>query len=328
MIISRTPLRMSFVGGGSDLPNFYRRHGGAVLSTAIDKYIYVNINRKFDGGIRVAYSKTEEVESVGAIEHRLVRAAFEMLGLSGGVEITTIADIPSRGTGLGSSSSFTLGLVHAMSAYLGRYVSAEDLGRMACEIEINRCGEPIGKQDQYAAAYGGFNLIEFQADDSVRVSPVIMPPGLRETLERRILVFYTGITRSASGILKEQAGRIGSSHACRTALIRMVELAYQLRDELQRGNLDVFGEVLDENWNLKKTLASGVSSTDIDDWYVAARVAGATGGKILGAGSGGFLMFYAPEEYHPSVEHALSALRRVRIRFDPLGSRIVFYNPQ
>ncbi|MEH3148690.1 MAG: GHMP kinase [Methylobacterium frigidaeris] len=328
MIISRTPLRMSFVGGGSDLPEYYRRHGGAVLSTTIDKYIHVNINRKFDGGIRVAYSRTEEVESVAAIRHRLVRAAFEMLELPGGVEITTIADIPSRGTGLGSSSSFTLGLVHAMSAYLGRYVSAEDLGRMACEIEIDRCGEPIGKQDQYAAAYGGLNLIEFKPDDSVLVSPVIMPPGLRETLERRILVFYTGITRGASSILREQSAAVAGDHAKRATLGRMVDLAYRLREELQRGKLESFGDILDENWNLKKTLASGVSNADIDGWYAAAKAAGALGGKILGAGSGGFLVFYAPEDRHPAVERSLSHLRRVSFKFEPLGSRIIFYNPQ
>jgi D-glycero-alpha-D-manno-heptose-7-phosphate kinase len=327
MIISRTPLRMSFVGGGSDLPDFYRRHGGAVLSTAIDKYVYVNINRKFDRGIRLAYSKVEEVESVDAIEHRLVRAAFGELHVEGGIEITTIADIPSRGTGLGSSSSFTVGLVNAVSAYLGRHVSADDLGRMACEIEIDRCGEPIGKQDQYAAAFGGLNLIEFKADDSVLVSPVILPPNVRETLERRILVFYTGITRSASGILKEQSAAMAGDQAKRGALVRMVELAYVMRDELQAGNLDAFGAILDDNWNLKRTLASGVSTEAIDGWYAKARAAGALGGKILGAGSGGFLMFYAPEDRHEAIKAALGELRPIRFRFDPVGSRIIFYNP-
>jgi D-glycero-alpha-D-manno-heptose-7-phosphate kinase len=169
VIISRTPLRMSFVGGGSDIASFYRKHGGAVLSTTIDKYIYITVNRKFDGGIRLAYSKTEEVESLNQIDHRLLKSAFEMLGVSGGVEVTTTADIPSRGTGLGSSSSFTVGLIQAIAAYLGQHISAEDLARLACEVEIERCGEPIGKQDQYAAAYGGLNLIEFNPDDSVSV---------------------------------------------------------------------------------------------------------------------------------------------------------------
>lgn len=327
MIISRTPLRMSFVGGGSDLPDFYRRHGGAVLSTAIDKYVYVNINRKFDGGIRLAYSKTEEVESVDQIEHRLVRAAFDCLDITGGVEITTIADIPSRGTGLGSSSSFTVGLLNAVSAYLGRHISPDDLGRLSSEIEIERCGEPIGKQDQYAAAYGGLNLIEFKADDSVLVTPIIMPPAQRKALEQRIVVFYTGITRSASGILKEQSQAVASDQAKRGALIRMVELTYQLRDELQRGSLDAFGEILDDNWNLKRTLASGVSSAEIDEWYALGKQAGAIGGKILGAGSGGFLMFYAPEDRHPAIIESLGHLRQVKFGFEQLGSRIIFYNP-
>jgi len=318
---------MSFVGGGSDMPSYYRRHGGAVLSTAIDKYIYVNINRKFDRGIRVAYSKTEEVENVDQIEHRLVRAAFDLLGISGGVEITTIADIPSRGTGLGSSSSFTVGLLNAVCAHMGRHVSADDLGRLSCEIEIDRCGEPIGKQDQYAAAYGGLNLIEFKADDSVLVSPIILSSATREALEHRILMFYTGHTRSASQILKEQSIGIANEQVKRGTLVRMVELAYNLRDELQRGNLDSFGAILHDNWNLKKTLASGVSTDEIDTWYDLARDAGALGGKILGAGSGGFLIFYAPEDRHPDIEAALSFLRRVRFRFEPLGSRIIFYNP-
>jgi D-glycero-alpha-D-manno-heptose-7-phosphate kinase len=327
MIISRTPLRMSFVGGGSDLPDFYRRHGGAVLSTAIDKYVYVNINRKFDGGIRLAYSKTEEVEAVEQIEHRLVRAALECLHLAGGIEITTIADIPSRGTGLGSSSSFTVGLLNAVSAYLGRHISPRELGRLSSEIEIERCGEPIGKQDQYAAAYGGLNLIEFKADDSVLVTPIIMPAAQRKILEQRIIVFYTGITRSASGILKEQSQAVVSDQAKRGALIRMVELTYQVRDELQRGSLDAFGEILNDNWNLKKTLSSGVSSAEIDAWYALGKQAGAIGGKILGAGSGGFLMFYAPEDRHPAIAEALSHLRRVKFGFEQLGSQIIFYNP-
>jgi D-glycero-alpha-D-manno-heptose-7-phosphate kinase len=327
MIISRTPLRMSFVGGGSDLPGFYRKHGGAVLSTAIDKYVYVNINRKFDGGIRLAYSKTEEVETVGEIEHQLVRATFEMMQVGGGVEITTIADIPSRGTGLGSSSSFTVGLINAVAAYLGRHVSAEELGRASCHVEIDRCGEPIGKQDQYAAAYGGFNLIEFNPDDSVLVTPVIMQRAQREALERGIVVFYTGITRSASGILREQNAAVASDAAKQEALRRMVALTYDLRAELQKGNLDSFGEILDENWTLKKSLTGGVTTEEIDGWYAAARGAGALGGKVLGAGSGGFLMFYAPEDRHEAIARALSDLRQVTVGFDPLGSRIIFYNP-
>jgi D-glycero-alpha-D-manno-heptose-7-phosphate kinase len=327
MIISRTPLRMSFVGGGSDLPSYYREHGGAVLSAAINKYVYVNVNRKFDDGIRIAYSKTEEVQTVEEIEHRLVKATFGMLGIPGGVEITTIADIPSRGTGLGSSSSFTVGLINALNAYCGRPTSAETLGRESCRVEIDLCGEPIGKQDQYAAAYGGLNLIEFKQDDSVLVTPVIMKNELRDTLFKRMVVFYTGKTRSASGILKTQSDAVASDRQKQEALGKMVQLAYDLRDELGRGSLDSFGEILHVNWELKKSLAPGVSSDEIDGWYEAGRNAGALGGKILGAGSGGFLVFYAPEERHEAIERAVP-LRRVDFQFDPLGSRIIFYNPQ
>lgn len=324
MIISQTPLRMSFVGGGSDLPSFYRRHGGAVVSTAIDKYVYVSANAKFDGGIRLAYSRTEEVERLDQIEHRLFRAAFESLGVSGGVEVTTTADIPSRGTGLGSSSSFTVGLLQVMSAYLGRPTSAEDLARAACEIEIERCGEPIGKQDQYAAAYGGLNLIVFNPDDSVEVRPIRMPGDSLAELQRRMVVFYTGGTRSASAILESQNRATESNPAARRGLRRMVELAHLLSDELSGGRLESFGEILKENWSLKKALTDGITSDVIDDWHDAAVAAGAEGGKLLGAGAGGFMAFYAPPDRHDDIARAVG-LKRVPFGFDPLGSRIVFH---
>jgi D-glycero-alpha-D-manno-heptose-7-phosphate kinase len=326
MIISRTPLRMSFVGGGSDLPAFYRRHGGAVLSTAIDRYVYVSVNPKFDGGIRLAYSQVEEVAKVDEINHRLVRAAFELLDLKGGVEITTTADIPSRGSGLGSSSSFAVGLLQALSAHLGKHVSAATLGELSCEVEIERCGEPIGKQDQYAAAYGGVNLIEFNMDDSVNVTPVIMQKSIRSRLQRRIMVFYTGLTRSASDILRHQSVASATIPDKQTSLRRMVELAYHLRDVLSGGDLDAFGEILHENWRLKTSLSPDISSGVIDDWYERARGAGASGGKLLGAGAGGFLMFYVPEERQRDVAAALG-LRQIKVGFEPLGSRILFYNP-
>lgn len=326
MIISRTPLRMSFVGGGSDFPAFYRRHGGAVISTAIDKYVYVNVNKKFDNGIRVAYSKTEEVSSVDQIEHRLVRATMKFLELEGGIEITTIADIPSRGTGLGSSSSFAVGLLHALNAFKGRYVSSAQLGHDSSHIEIDMCGEPIGKQDQYAAAFGGFNLIEFKPDDSVIVSPVICDRATIRAIEANTLVFYTGIVRSASALLRQQAEEVAGSEKKRRAVMRMAELAYALRDELHRNNVTAFGEMLHENWMLKKSIASGVSTGEIDEWYSAARGAGAAGGKILGAGAGGFLMLHAPRESHERIKSALPMLRPVSMGFEPLGSRIIFYH--
>ncbi len=326
MIVSRTPLRMSFVGGGSDMPEFYRLHGGAVVSTAIEKYVYVNVNRKFDSGIRVAYSKTEEVEHVDAVEHPIVRHALKRMAIDGGIEITTIADIPSRGTGLGSSSSFTVGLLNALAAFKGSHLSREDLGCESCHIEIDLCGEPIGKQDQYAAAFGGLNLIEFKDDDRVVVSPVILEPEVRATLARRLLVFYTGITRSASAILENQLAGIISNETKRDTLKKMVGLAYTMSDELRAGNLDSFGEILHENWELKKSLANAISTNQIDDWYETARRCGAEGGKIMGAGSGGFLLFYAPEEKHEAIKKGLFPLREIMVTFDLLGSRIMFYD--
>jgi D-glycero-alpha-D-manno-heptose-7-phosphate kinase len=326
MIVSRTPLRMSFVGGGSDMPEFYRLHGGAVLSTAIEKYVYVNVNRKFDDGIRVAYSKTEEVGHVDAVEHPIVRHALKCMSIDGGIEIATIADIPSRGTGLGSSSSFTVGLLNALAAFKGHHMSREELGRESSRIEIELCGEPIGKQDQYAAAFGGLNLIEFKPDDRVVTSPIIMRPDLRDTLTKRLLVFYTGVTRSASAILQEQSAQISSNPVKRETLKRMVSLAYHLADELRAGNLDSFGEILHENWVLKRSLTGAISTSQIDAWYETARSNGALGGKIMGAGSGGFLLLYAPEENHPQLKQAFAALRPMSVSFDLLGSRIMFYD--
>jgi D-glycero-alpha-D-manno-heptose-7-phosphate kinase len=317
---------MSFVGGGSDLPAFYRQFGGAVVSTAIDKYIYINVNQKFDDGIRVAYSKTEETNGVDSIEHPLVRAVLRHLGLDGGIEITTIADVPSHGTGLGSSSSFTVGLLNVLAAFQGRYVSPDVLGRDACHMEIEICREPIGKQDQYAAAFGGLNFIEFHKDDNIVVNPVVMPANVRRKLFDRLLIFYTGISRSASAILRTQNQEVTIQPRKQAALQEMADTAYKLRDELQVGNIDYLGKALHDNWELKKTLSTGVSSAMIDRWYDIGRANGALGGKVLGAGGGGFLAFYAPEERHEDIRSALGELRRVQFGFEPLGSRIIFCN--
>jgi D-glycero-alpha-D-manno-heptose-7-phosphate kinase len=324
MIISKTPLRMSFVGGGSDLPAFYREFGGAVVSTAIDKFVYVTINKKFDDQIRVSYSKTEEAKSVEEIKHPLVRESMKWLGVKGGVEITSIADIPAKGTGLGSSSSFTVGLLNALHAFANRHASADKLAREACEIEIAHCGEPIGKQDQYAAAFGGFRFIQFNPDDSVSVEPIICQRETVRQLENNLLVFYTGITRSASALLKTQQLAVTTEKAKRTTLQKMVELAGQLKVELQKNNLAAFGEIIHENWLLKRSLTRQVSNNVIDGWYSRARKAGAVGGKLLGAGSGGFLMFYAPQEKHKAIARELSELRRMEFRFEPQGSKIIF----
>lgn len=327
MIISRTPLRMSFVGGGSDMRAFYAHHDGAVLTTTVDKYVFVTVSRKFDDGVRVAYSRTEEVARAAEVEHALVRASLGTLGIEGGVEITTIADVPARGTGLGSSSAFTVGLLNALNAFQGRPVTREYLAAESCRVEIELCGEPLGKQDQYAAAYGGFNLIEFMANEAVRVTPVITPPAILAALQSHLLVFYTGRTRSASALLSDQREAVSGDAVKRAALRRMVELAHGLKAELEAGSIDGFGQIMHENWMLKKSLNSSISDSAIDQWYEAGRRAGATGGKILGAGAGGFLLFVAPPHSHAAITRELAELRAFPMRFEPQGSQIIFYNP-
>ena len=315
---------MSFVGGGSDLAVFYRKFGGAVVSTAINQFVYITVNKKFDQKIRVSYSKTEEARTVDRIKHPLVREAMKLLKIDGGLEITSVADIPGRGSGLGSSSSFTVGLLHALHAYAERYAGAEQLAQEACEIEIGRCGEPIGKQDQYAAAYGGLNFIQFHEDDSVSVEPILCKRETLRTIQDHILVFYTGITRSASDVLKHQQSAVASEKKKQAVMRKMVALAEQMKSELQRNRAGAFGEIIHEGWLLKKSLTSGISTDAIDGWYAKARKAGAVGGKLLGAGAGGFLMFYAPPEKHEAITQSLGKLRRMDFKFEPQGSRILF----
>jgi len=325
MIISKTPMRLSFVGGGSDLPSYYREHGGAVLSTSIDKFVYVTVNPRFEPGIRLSYSKTEIVENASQIEHVLVKAGLEKVGIESGLEITSIADIPSRGSGMGSSSSFTVGLLHALYAYDGKYVPKLDLGREACEVEIDMCGEPIGKQDQYAAAAGGLNVIEFHNDESVTLAPVVTPPGTIETVEAEMILYYLGGERSASRILEQQAKDVGASISKKEALGKMVRLVYDLRDELARGHAHCVGEILHANWELKRQLTGGISNAMIDETYQTARANGAKGGKLLGAGGGGFMVFSVPRERQTGFRAALSHLREVPFSFDKSGTNIVFY---
>ena len=324
MIISKTPLRISFVGGGSDIEAYYSKLEGAVVSTAIDKYVYITVNKKFDNCIRVSYSKTEEVPRVSAIEHKLVREILRFHKIKGGIEITSIADIPSKGTGMGSSSSFSVGLLHCLYAYKNKYVSAERLGREASHIEIKKCEEPIGKQDHYIAAFGGFNFIQFNADGSVNVEPLIFKRETKEILKNNLLLFYTGITRSASEILKKQTDGIITSSRKRKTLEAMVGLVYELKDELQNNRLDAFGEILHRNWLLKKELSSDISNFQIDTWYNKALKNGAAGGKLLGAGGGGFFLFYAPKEKHHRIVAALKDLKQVPFNFDKEGSKIIF----
>jgi D-glycero-alpha-D-manno-heptose-7-phosphate kinase len=324
MIISRTPLRVSFLGGGSDLPSYYRQHGGAVLSTAIDKAVYVTVSRKFDAAVRVSYSRTEEVAHASQIEHPLVREALAMLGIEGGIELTSVADIPAKGTGLGSSSSFTVGLLNALHAYCGRHVSAEKLAAQCCEIEIERCGEPIGKQDQYAAAFGGLNFIRFHGDERVEVNKVICSPTVLSGLQDRLLFFYTGITRSASELLQRQSQELAADECKVRAMADMVRLAEAAYAELCAGKVDSLGEMLRDAWQIKKRMTNGISTTIVDDAYAAAIAAGAKGGKLLGAGGGGFLMFYAEPERHDAVRRALASMRETPFRFAAHGSTIIF----
>jgi D-glycero-alpha-D-manno-heptose-7-phosphate kinase len=315
---------MSYVGGGSDLPAFYREELGAVLSTSIDKYMYIAVNEKFDGNIRLSYSKTEEVDCVSDIQHPLVREALDLVSIEGGIEIASMADIPSKGSGLGSSSSYTVGLLNALYAYKNRYVSKETLAQQACEIEINRCKEPIGKQDQYAAAFGGLNLIRFHADESVSVDPVICKPEVIQQVEDSTLVFFTGRTRSASAVLQNQSEAMKLENS-RVLMRRMVTLAFELKKELEAGDIDNFGSILDENWKLKAQLTNGITDPQIDDWYQRGIRYGAKGGKLLGAGNGGFIMFFAPPESHQRIKDALIELRPIKFGFDRTGAQIAFY---
>jgi D-glycero-alpha-D-manno-heptose-7-phosphate kinase len=323
MIISRTPLRISFVGGGSDLASFYRHEPGAVVSTAINKYVYVTVNQKFDRKIRASYSVTEIVDRPEDLHHELIREALSVAGVSGGIEITSISDIPSQGTGLGSSSTYTVGVLNALHAYVGRYAGAARLAREACEIEIGRCGKPIGKQDQYIAAFGGLQYIEFNSDETVYVDPIICDHDLKTRLHERLLLLYTGITRSADDILREQkAAMEGASQ--RRSLHTMAGLARQLRESLCCNQLDGFGEVLHQGWLEKRRLASGISNERIDHWYEVARRQGAIGGKVLGAGGGGFLLLYADPQDQASIIKALPDLRPVPFHFEPQGSKIIY----
>ncbi len=323
MIISRTPIRMSFVGGGSDLPSYYRKFGGAVVSTAINRYVYVTVNPKFDNAIRIGYSQTEIVESVDQIQHNLVREALKLLEIDGGIEITSMADIPSRGTGLGSSSAFAVGLLNVLYAHKREFSSAEKLASVACELELNRCKEPIGKQDQYASAYGGFNFLQFNEDDSVFVNPIVCYHETLQRLQENLLVLYTGKSRSASNLLRYQ-NELMSDSSKQETMQCMVKHAYSLKQALEKNQLDGFGEVLHENWLLKRSLTDQVSTHEIDDWYNKARRAGAIGGKLLGAGAGGFLAFYAPKELHEQISSKLSDLKRLNFSFSREGSKIVF----
>jgi D-glycero-alpha-D-manno-heptose-7-phosphate kinase len=324
MIISRTPLRISFAGGGSDLPAFYQHELGAVTSTAINKYIYITVNKKFDHKIRASYSVTEIVDSLDELKHELIREALRLVGLDSGIEITSISDIPSQGTGLGSSSTYTVGLLNALHAYTGKHAGAERLAREACQIEIEICKRSSGKQDQYIAAYGGLQHIQFNPNENVFVDPVICSTETKRELQRGLVLLYTGLTRSAGNILAEQAHNTQSDAERRQAVRRMVHLSQRLRDALAANDLTSFGEIMHQGWVEKKKMAAGISNAQIDEWYERARQHGAIGGKITGAGGGGFLLLCAPPERHAEILHALPDLQPVPFRFEPQGSKIIY----
>ncbi len=321
MIITRTPFRVSFAGGGSDIASFYGKHGGCVLSTAINKYMYISVHPSFDRQLTVLkYSKTETAKSLNEIEHQYFKQVLTNLNVHG-VELVSTADIPS-GAGLGSSSSFTVGLLHVLYCYKGKYVSKERLASEACEVEIEQLGNPIGKQDQYAAAYGGLNFIEFRRDGSVTVEPVIMSNDALRMLETNLMMFYTGQLHSASAILKEQTRNITAGDREANQL-KMCGLARELREELQKDNIDAMGEILHKNWLLKKTLANGISNPAIDEAYEKALAAGAVGGKLLGAGGGGFLLFYVPKDKQQQVKKQI-LLPQMTMTFDRQGSSVIY----
>jgi D-glycero-alpha-D-manno-heptose-7-phosphate kinase len=322
VIITRTPLRISFAGGGTDLPSYYRQYGGgAVTSAAIDKFVHVLVNDKFDRSIRVAYSRTENVETLEGLQHELVREAMRITGVTHGLEVHTIADIPGEGTGLGSSSTLTVGLLNALYAHRGTLKDPAELAREACQIEIDILHGTVGKQDQYIAAFGGVQYFEFRADETVRSTPIPLAPAELDALSSHLSLYYTGITRSASGILKSQDARTGDN---REALGRMRELAAETRDALVRHDWAGLGRLLDDGWRLKRSLSNAISNPQIDEIYGKAKAAGAYGGKITGAGGGGFLLVAHPPERSTQIASALSPMTRLPVRIHPEGSRILF----
>jgi len=324
MIIARSPLRITLGGGGTDLPSYYRDHGGFLIAAAIDKYVYVTVMRPFVPGIFLKYSKLEHVEQVDAVNHPIIREAIRVLDFkTPQLEITTLADIPS-GTGLGSSGSFTTALLKALYAHRKRLLHPSELAAAACDIEINRLKEPIGKQDQYIAAYGGITCFRFNGNDEVEASPLNISMETLFDLEDNLLLFFTGYARSAGSILKDQDDK---SRKADTEMLNNLhyvkELGYRSRKVLEAGHAAEFGEILHEHWLHKKKRSSGMSNPQVDEWYELGRANGAVGGKLVGAGGGGFLMFYAEDRNKLRHAMARAGLEEVRFRFDFEGTKIL-----
>ena len=321
MIIVQTPLRISFFGGGTDFPSFFMEEGGCVLSSAIDKYIFVAVKERFDKKLRIGYTQTEMVDSVDQIQHELIREALRVTGIRQSIEVTTMGDIPSEGSGLGSSSTVTVGALNALYAYSGEIVSAEKLAKEACDIEIGKLKKPIGIQDQYIAAYGNLRFFEFLPDGQVKVEKLNIDNDFRRALNDCFLLFFTGVSRRADTILTEQKNNIKD----RMSVLREIkQMAYEARKDLEDGNFDAFGSLMHRAWETKKRLAGQISNGTLNDIYDAARHAGAIGGKIAGAGGGGFILLYAPYEKHQAVRGALNGLQELPFRLEPDGTKTIF----
>jgi D-glycero-alpha-D-manno-heptose-7-phosphate kinase len=325
MIVSRAPVRFSLGGGGTDLPSYSSVHGGFLVAAAIDKYVYVNANRRFYDSIRLAYSKTEIVDTVAQIDHRIFRESLRLTGIASGIELVSVADVPAN-SGLGSSSTFTVALLNALHAYKQEFVSSEQLAKEACQIEIETLKEPIGKQDQYIAAHGGITALTFNQDGTVEVERLPIRPEILDELETNILVFYSGVERSASAVLSDQGNAIkGNRDNAIERMHRIKALGYETRRMLLEGRIDDYGELLHEHWTNKRKLATNMTDSKIDEHYEAARTAGAIGGKLMGAGGGGFFMFYTRPSERRKVYQAMISrgLRPLRFRYDTDGARIV-----
>ncbi|HEY7312555.1 MAG TPA: galactokinase [Gemmataceae bacterium] len=324
MIITRSPLRISLGGGGTDLPSYYEQHTGFLIAAAIDKYVCITLHQTFVPEFILKYSKLERVNSIEEIHHPLVRESLRLVGVeSAGLEITSMADIPA-GTGLGSSGSFTTALLKALHAHKKNLIHPTDLAEQACHIEIDRLREPVGKQDQYIAAYGGLTCFQFRPDGKVEAWPLRINSETLYNLEDNLLLFFTGYSRSASTILKEQDDRSKKSDRRMVDNLHFVkELGYQSKEALEGGDLVRFAELMNVHWEHKKKRSRGMSNSEIDQWYKLGRANGALGGKLIGAGGGGFLMFYVEDKARLRRAMAQTRLREVRFRFDFEGTKCV-----
>jgi D-glycero-alpha-D-manno-heptose-7-phosphate kinase len=324
MIVSCAPFRVSFAGGGSDIASFYRKRRGAVLSSAIAKYSFIVVHPFFSATkYHLKYARTELIDRIDEIQHPILREALRMQAIDPGIEIVSVADVPG-GTGLGSSSSFSVALINALYAHRGIFVPKERLAHEACVLEIERLGEPIGKQDQYAAAYGGVNLIEFERHGGVTVQPLLLAPAVLSELEGDLMLFHTGGQRDARAVLSHQVAAIENDEAVVSRMQQMVDLAYEMLDLLLAGDLDAFGLALHRGWEMKRGISAQISTSEIDQIYALARGAGALGGKLAGAGGGGFLLLYCPKPAQARVRDALHGLQSLEFRFDWGGARIAF----